>query len=106
MDTLNDFFAQLPERFNADQAGDMEAAIQFDLDGAGGGQWWAKIAGGAIETGAGAVEAPAMTLKCAAADWAAITQGELNPVSAFMQGKIKIEGDMSLAMKLQALFGL
>jgi putative sterol carrier protein len=31
--------------------------------------------------------------------------GDLNPVAAFMQGRLKVEGDMSLAMRLQALFG-
>ncbi|TAE73786.1 MAG: sterol-binding protein [Bacteroidetes bacterium] len=30
--------------------------------------------------------------------------GELNPMQAFMGGKMKVDGDMSVAMKLQALF--
>ncbi|MCB1383130.1 MAG: SCP2 sterol-binding domain-containing protein [Notoacmeibacter sp.] len=29
--------------------------------------------------------------------------GELNPTAAFMQGKIKVEGDMSVAMQLSSL---
>ncbi len=37
-------------------------------------------------------------------DFIALSQGKLNPMSAVMSGKIKIEGDMSLAMKLQTLF--
>ena len=31
--------------------------------------------------------------------------GDVNPMMAVMGGKIKIEGDMSLAMKLQSLVG-
>lgn len=31
-------------------------------------------------------------------------KGELNPMQAFMGGKMKIDGDMSVAMKLQSLF--
>jgi putative sterol carrier protein len=36
-------------------------------------------------------------------DWEDLTSGNLTPTSGFMQGKIKIKGNMSLAMKLQAL---
>lgn len=32
-----------------------------------------------------------------------LQQGELNPMMAVMTGKVKIKGDMSLAMKLQSL---
>ena len=33
-------------------------------------------------------------------DLAAMVTGELNPTAAFMQGKLKIDGDMSVAMQL------
>jgi len=36
-------------------------------------------------------------------DFIALTTGELNPMMAFMGGKIKVDGDMSVAMKLQSL---
>lgn len=34
----------------------------------------------------------------------AMMTGDLNPMTAFMMGKIKVKGDMSVAMKLQSLF--
>ncbi len=37
-------------------------------------------------------------------DFLALTKGELNPMGAVMSGKVKIKGDMSVAMKLQSLF--
>jgi len=43
------------------------------------------------------------TLKISQADFEAMTSGQLNPMSAFMSGKLKVEGDMSVAMKLQSL---
>ncbi len=44
-----------------------------------------------------------MTLSMAAQDLVAISTGQLNAVAAFMQGKIKVSGDMSLAMRLQSI---
>ena len=34
-----------------------------------------------------------------------IIAGDLNPTSAFMSGKLKIDGDMGMAMKLAAVLG-
>ena len=43
------------------------------------------------------------TIKVAWADWEALSSGQLDPMTAFMQGKLKIEGDMSTAMQLQGV---
>ena len=45
-----------------------------------------------------------MTIKGTADDYAAMAQGSLNPMQAFMSGRIKIQGDMALAMKFMSLF--
>jgi putative sterol carrier protein len=37
-------------------------------------------------------------------DFKKLAQGQLDPMMAFMQGKLKVAGDMSVAMKLQSLF--
>ncbi len=43
------------------------------------------------------------TIKVAWEDWQAMTEGRLDPMTAFMGGKLKIEGDMSNAMQLQGV---
>jgi len=45
------------------------------------------------------------TVKVSLEDFLALTKGKLNPMSALMSGKLKISGDMGVAMKLQTVFG-
>ena len=44
------------------------------------------------------------TVKVSQADFASLLSRKLDPMTAFMGGKIKIEGDMGVAMKLGKLF--
>ena len=43
------------------------------------------------------------TIKIAWADWQAMADGQLDGMTAFMTGKLKVEGDMSNAMQLQGV---
>jgi putative sterol carrier protein len=43
------------------------------------------------------------TIKVAWADWEAMSEGKLDGMTAFMQGKLKVEGDMGNAMQLQGV---
>jgi putative sterol carrier protein len=43
------------------------------------------------------------TIKVAWEDWQAMSDGKLDGMTAFMQGKLKVEGDMSNAMQLQGV---
>jgi putative sterol carrier protein len=43
------------------------------------------------------------TLKVAWEDWQQMAAGQLDGMTAFMQGKLKVEGDMSNAMQLQGV---
>jgi putative sterol carrier protein len=43
------------------------------------------------------------TIKVAWADWEDMASGKLDGMTAFMQGKLRVEGDMSNAMQLQGV---
>jgi putative sterol carrier protein len=45
------------------------------------------------------------TLKIALSDFVDMVEGRLNGMNAFMGGKLKVDGDMSIAMKLQSIIG-
>lgn len=46
----------------------------------------------------------ACTVSVSEDNFKALISGKLNPMSALMMGKIKITGDVGVAMKLQSLF--
>ncbi len=102
--SVKDIFAQMPERLNASAAQGMDAVIQYDLGGDGGGTYHCQIKDGACTVGDGAHDSPSMTLIMDAGDFVDLIGGKLDGMSAFMSGKLKISGDMGLAMKMQSLF--
>jgi len=84
---------------------DINAVIQVVLTGEGGGDYYMTLAAGDFQTAAGKADSPNMTITQAVEDWREINAGRLNPQMAFMSGKIKVSGDMSLAMKLGSIMG-
>ena len=96
-------FADIASNLDPAMTDDLNATIQFDLDGENGGLYWVKVGENEVLTGTGPAEKPEMTLMALADDWAAVVAGDLNPMQAFMSGRLKIQGNMNLALKLQAL---
>ena len=45
------------------------------------------------------------TIRISLDDFVEMGDGELSPTMAFMMGKLKVDGDLGLAMKLQGLLG-
>ncbi len=105
-ESVRDVFERhMPERLKAkpDVVSKIGAVYQFNISGPGGGQWTVDCTapGGAIN--AGTSPAAKCTVSCTDADFLNIVNGKLNPQMAFMSGKLKIQGDMGLAMKLQQI---
>ena len=102
--TAKDIFDQMPANFNADAAKGMNAVIQFNLSGDGGGNYHTVIKDGTCAVQEGTHASPNMTMTMTAQDYIDMIMGKLNGQMAFMSGKLKIAGDMGLAMKMQTLF--
>jgi 3-hydroxyacyl-CoA dehydrogenase/3a,7a,12a-trihydroxy-5b-cholest-24-enoyl-CoA hydratase len=79
------------------------AVFQFDVAGAG--AWWVdlKTAPGGVHPGT--AEKPNCTIAMATEDFVGLMTGKLNGQQAFMQGKLKVKGDIMLATKLSLLQG-
>lgn len=86
---------------NASAASAVNAVYKFVLDGDGGGVWIVSLKGApTITAGDGEAEC---TIKMAASDYVDMMEGRAQGQDLFFAGKLQIEGDMALAMKLQAL---
>jgi len=95
----------MPNYLIPEKATTTKATIQFDLSGDAGGKWWVRIHDGKAESGKGDPGEPAnLTMLADAHDWVKIMTGEMDGTAAFMQGKLKIKGDMGLAIKMQSMF--
>ncbi len=101
---VKEIFNQMPANLNQDAAKGMNSVIQFNLSGDGGGNYHVIIKDGACEVQEGTHASPNMTMTMAAQDYVDMITGKLNGQMAFMSGKLKIAGDMGLAMKMQSLF--
>jgi|SRR5687767_11860337 putative sterol carrier protein len=103
--SVQEVFEVLPGRVNPETAKGINATIQFDLSGEGGGPWRVDVADGTVTAAPGTAENPSVTVSTSASNYLAIINGEMNAMNAFMLGKVKVKGDMALVMKLQSLFG-
>ena len=102
--TPSEAVAVMVERFNPGAAAGVDAVLQFDLSGDDGGRWAFKIANGAVEVVEGGVDAPTTTLSMTTETFVGLNNGTVNGMTAFMMGKIKLAGDMGIAMKFQNMF--
>jgi len=102
--TPQEIFDAMPGSLNTDAAKGMNATIQFNLSGDNGGQWYVAIKDGKADVSKGTATSPNMTLSMTSSDYVDMILGKLNGQMAFMSGKLKISGDMGLAMKMQSLF--
>lgn len=100
MEKFSDFIKNMPNQIDLEKTKGIHALLQFSLSGEGGGDWGVTIDDGKVTAVPGQLAKPQLIIKASGADALRLMHGELNPVGAFMTGRVKIVGDMALAMKL------
>jgi putative sterol carrier protein len=106
MPTVKETFDAMAGRFQASKAAGVNATIQYDITGDQGGTWHAVIKDGTCAVNQGAATSPNLTLTMSSQDWLDMLAGKLSGQMAFMSGKLKLKGDMGLAMKVGSLFSV
>ncbi|MFC0298790.1 SCP2 sterol-binding domain-containing protein [Geobacillus jurassicus] len=107
MPSVKEVFALIDQQLKEDisRAEGIVAVYQFNLSGADAGVYQVVLrpdAGFVIE---GEQEAPDCTLSMDSEDFKKMVDGELNGTEAFMSGRLRIDGDMGLALRLQEVLG-
>ncbi|MBW1784753.1 MAG: SCP2 sterol-binding domain-containing protein, partial [Deltaproteobacteria bacterium] len=102
--TVADIFDGIPGAFQADKAAGVDVVFQFDISGGGGGSWYVTVKDGTCEVSEGSHGSPTTTIKMGDNDFVKLITGELNAMSAFTGGKLKIEGDLMKSQLIEKLF--
>jgi len=102
--TVSELMSRMPKAFRPEAAQGVNTILQYRLSGDEGGEWYVIIKDGQCEVHEGVHESPKMTLTADAQDYKDVILGKTNAMAAFMQGKFKLAGDMTQAMKLPTYF--
>ncbi len=97
-------FEDMRKSFRADKAKGVHVRYQFKFSGPTGGNWWIIVTDGTFKMGTGIVDSPDVTFIASDKDWVALTNGTLGGVRAFLTGRLSVNGDKSLARKLDEIF--
>ena len=101
MENPREFFETLETRVDPAKAAGLTATYRFEIDGAG--TWTVDVDDGKVSVSENGADADC-TISTSSETFLKIANGEQNPTAAYMSGKLKVEGDMGQAMKLQKLF--
>ena len=89
------------ERFDGSMTAGERASYRFDISGAG--SWHIDVNDGQITI----IESDASAdcvLSMSEETFLKLTRGDANPMTAYMTGKLKVDGDPTLALKLKDFF--
>ena len=106
---VGDWFASLVERIGSDAATTAPAlaVVQFDITGAQGHTAFLTLAEGqGARLTDGTHETPDVSITAVDADWLALINGLIGPEEALLGGKLKISGDINLALQMAEAISL
>ena len=96
-----EFFETLESRVDPAKTAGMNTSYVFEIEGAG--VWKVDVADGKVVVTEDGADGD-VTIRASEETFSAIASGEQNPTTAYMTGKLKVDGDMGAALKLQKLF--
>ncbi|PKL18503.1 MAG: hypothetical protein CVV49_05305 [Spirochaetae bacterium HGW-Spirochaetae-5] len=95
----------MPYVFDKKAAGDLKIVIQFFITGGESIEGYLEIGDGNCSYHNGVHPVPSMTMKSPADIYLKIARNEISGTDAFFRKLIVIEGDFSIALKMEQLFG-
>jgi putative sterol carrier protein len=90
--------------FIPEKAEGVDTIIQFKFTGSQASEWYLIVKDGYCESVEGSHPSPKMTMTVDADDYIKMAVGEMDAMTAFMKGKVKVAGDMTVALKMGQYF--
>ena len=102
--TVKEMVFNHEKAFQPDLAEGVDAVIQYKLTGDEAGEYIVTIKDGKCSVSEGIADNPTMTLTADGRDFGDVLLGKANGMQYFMKGRLKLSGDLNLAMKLTSFF--
>jgi putative sterol carrier protein len=100
------FFTALPNRIDKERIKEESCVLQFNIGSDPNGSWHLVLDQGRASVHPGAAAAPNVTVGMEATDFFSLVEGKLSGQSAFLMGKLRVQGDMGVAMRLRTILAL
>lgn len=97
--TAKELLHRMPSALDPEAAEGTEAVIQYEISD----PTYQVLHDGQLTVHDGRAENPDLTVVISDENLVKLFRGELNPMSAFMTGKLKVNGDVVLAQRLVGL---
>ena len=102
--TVDGIFSSMPDLFLPEKAQGLTVSVYYQVTGEGGGDYTCLIENGAFSLKREPKADATSTVVISAEDWIALNEGKLDPMQAFMTGKLKGAGDLGLLQKFPKFF--
>lgn len=90
--------------FVPEKAAGVDTIVQFKFTGPEASNWHVIVKDQKFESIEGEHPSPKMTMTVNSDDYLKISNGDLDPTMAFMKGKVKVTGEIGVAMKMGQYF--
>jgi putative sterol carrier protein len=106
-----EFFTRwIPSMVEADherrsRLGDTCASLVFVLDGYEGGEFTLRVEAGRVAGHSGRADPPDLEVRVDLETWRSLNRGELSAPEALLRRRLRLSGDLLLALKLHIILG-
>jgi putative sterol carrier protein len=98
-------FKGMQRAFHPERAGGFAAEVQYELKGSTAvSSWLLRIADGQVKATPGRATNPLLTFRMTLPTFARIAAGELNAVTAMLEHRLEVDGDVKKLAKFSELF--
>jgi len=100
MTSATEMIQRMPQAFDAEAARDLTMTVQYMIEE----PMYVVVDAGHCNVHHGIAETPDVTLRIRGDHLVKLMTGRMRGITAFLTGKLRVEGNMMLAQKLQQVF--